>query len=175
VGPGGLADTRARPQTVARVMGPAVSSCLFSSRARRVYANSGALALLTVHGARPEDFVRGGEALERIWLTATVRGIALQPITGITFLLFRLSLAHGQGLSPRHRNVLERLEREFCRIVPAAGSDVPVMLFRLGLAAPPSARTSRLAIETVLTVDNPHAGRIAPIGLISADRSRRLA
>ncbi len=120
------------------------------SRARRIYQRSGAIALLATNGRRPEDFVRAGEVLERIWLTATLRGVALQPITGITFLLLRLSLAGGAGLSPQHRRLLEQRSQDFRQIFPAAVHETPVMLFRLGLAPPPSARAPRLPPQEIL-------------------------
>jgi len=125
------------------------------SRARGIYRRSGAIALLSMSGQAPEDFVRGGEALERIWLTATRHGLAFQPITGIIFLLLRLRLVKGEGLSPTHRRLLERLERPFRELFSEAANETPIMLFRLGIAPPPSGRAPRRAVEQVLTFDSP--------------------
>lgn len=122
-------------------------------RARQIYRRSGAIALLAVDGERPEDFVRGGQVMERIWLTATREGMALQPITGITFLLLRLRLAGGEGLGPSHQRLLARLDREFVEIFGDVGRQTPVMLFRIGLASAPSARAPRLPLDQVLVVD----------------------
>lgn len=125
-------------------------------RARSIYRRSGALALLSTEGDAPDDFVRGGQVLQRIWLTATLRGLAFQPITGITFLLLRLRLMGGDGLSQAHRRLLQRLDREFREIFPSAGDRVaPVMLFRVGVASPPSARAPRLPLDQILTVETP--------------------
>src|SRR5207247_10677095 len=99
-----------------------------------------ATAVRRERGARPEDFGRGGEVLERSWLTATRHGIAFQPITGITFLLLRMRLQGGEGLSPDHRKVLERVAEGFARMYPEGAPESPIMLFRLGLASPPSGR-----------------------------------
>ena len=126
---------------------------MLPARARRIYRRSGAMALLTVDGQQPEDFVRGGEVLERIWLTATLRNVAVQPITGVTFLLLRLSMAGGEGLGPAHRRLLADVEREFLEIFPGAAGRKPAMLFRLGLGPPPSGRTLRLPLEQVLSVE----------------------
>jgi hypothetical protein len=124
-------------------------------RARKIYQRSGAIALLSVRGDQPADFVRGGEVLERIWLTATRHGIAFQPITGITFLLLRMRLTGGEGLSSDHRKLLDRVEEEFKRVYPEGAVENPIMLFRLGLASPPSGRAPRLPLEQVLEIVPP--------------------
>lgn len=127
-------------------------SRVLPARARKIYQRSGAIALLSVRGDQPPDFVRGGEVLQRIWLTATRRGLAFQPITGITFLLLRMRLAGGEGLGSEHRKLLDRIEQEFKRIYPAGAAESPIMLFRLGLAPPPSGRAPRLPVEQVLEI-----------------------
>jgi nitroreductase len=124
----------------------------FPSRARGIYRRSGAIALLSTSGDRPEDYVGGGEVLQRIWLTATRRGLAFQPITGITFLLLRLRRAGGEGLSAAHRRLLEQVDREFRQVFEGAG-ETPIMLFRLGVAPPPSGRAPRLPADRVLTFE----------------------
>jgi len=124
-------------------------------RARKIYRRSGAIALLSVRGDRPEDFVRGGEVLERIWLTATRYGIAFQPITGITFLLLRMRLTGGERLGAHHRALLHRIEEELKRVYPEGAAESPIMLFRLGLAPPPSGRAPRLPLEQILELAPP--------------------
>jgi hypothetical protein len=124
-------------------------------RARGIYGRSAAIALLSMPGSRPEDFALGGRAMERIWLIATRRGLAFQPITGITFLLLRLRMDGGEGLSRAHRALLERLAPEFYALYPEAAAGSPIMLFRVGTAPPPSGRSPRLAVDQVLTVTSP--------------------
>jgi hypothetical protein len=121
-------------------------------RARAIYRRSGAIALLSVRGDRPEDFVHGGQILERIWLAATRHGVAFQPITGITFLLLRRRWTDGEGLSARHRVVLDRVDEEFTRLYPHNAGESPIMLFRLGMAPPPSGRSPRLPVEQVFDI-----------------------
>ena len=121
-------------------------------RTTGVYRRSSAIALLSVDGARPEDLVRGGEALERIWLTATTEGAAMQPITGVTCLMLRQQLCNGDGLSAVHCRVLDHARRELEAVWTGCLQRTPVMLFRLGYADAPSARAPRLPAESVLTL-----------------------
>jgi nitroreductase len=121
-------------------------------RARTIYGRSAAMALLSMRGDQPEDFVRGGQILERIWLTATRHGVAFQPITGITFLLLRRRLTGGEGLSAHHRMLLDRVENELKQEYPEGAAETPIMLFRVGLAPPPSGRAPRLSLEQVFEI-----------------------
>lgn len=137
---------------------------LLPYRARAIYRRSAAIALLSVQGDQREDFVRGGQVLERLWLTATRHDVAFQPITGTTFLLLRRRLVGGEGLNARHRRLLDRLDGELKQVFPECATDSPIMLFRLGLASPPSGRAPRLPLERVLDVAStaparpPHPG-----------------
>jgi nitroreductase len=139
----------------ARVAAALRISRVLPARARKIYQRSAAIALLSVRGDRPADFVHGGEVLERIWLTATRHGIAFQPITGITFLILRMRLTGGEGLGTDHRKLLDRIEEEFKRVYPEGAAESPIMLFRLGLAPPPSGRALRLPLEQVLEIVPP--------------------
>jgi len=121
-------------------------------RAARLYRRSAAIGLVTVPGGSREDFVRGGEAVQRLWLTATARRVAFQPITGITCLMLRLRLANGDGLHPRHRALIADLAEQLAAAFPRLEQEVPVMLFRVGLAAPPSGRAPRLPVGEVFEI-----------------------
>jgi nitroreductase len=121
-------------------------------RAEALYRRSAALALLSVDGHQPEHFVRGGEALERLWLTATLHRLALQPLTGIIFLWLCDRLERGDGLSPRHRRFVEVTGREMARLLPSFERRTPIALLRLGYAPPPSARSPRRSVESALTI-----------------------
>lgn len=120
-------------------------------RTQRIYQNSAAIGLVTIQGTQPQEFVRGGELVEHVWLTATARGIAFQPITGITFLLLRCRLAKGNGLSLRHQKLLDTVGRRLGELLPSSLQRTPIMLFRLGLASAPSGRALRRPVESVLT------------------------
>ena len=109
-----------------------------------------AVCLLTMRGGARSDYVRGGRVLERVWLTLTSLGIAMQPMTGITFLILRLRIAEGEGLSSAHRQRLALIQRQLYDLFPLGDQEALILLFRIGYADPPSGRSLRRPLQGVL-------------------------
>lgn len=136
---------------LARALGAIGLTRALPVRATQVYRRSGAIGLISTDALTPERFVEAGGALQRVWLTATREGLALQPITGIAFLLLRVLLDEA-GLSRRHHGLITRLRGELERAFPAAAARYPAMLFRIGYAPPPSGRSPRRPVADILRV-----------------------
>jgi len=96
--------------------------------------HASAAALLTVAGMQPDDFLRGGEALERLWLTLTYQGLAMQPMTAITLFLLRWQLEGDKAFLPQHQTMLRDVWREYQTMFPEGhrGGEGHIMLFRMG-------------------------------------------
>lgn len=93
--------------------------------------------LVCVESSSLEDFLKGGMAMERVWLTATRLGLALQPMTAITLFWLRWRLDGPEAFSATHRKLLENVWPEFEALFPELGGTCwPVMLFRVGYAKP---------------------------------------
>lgn len=93
--------------------------------------------LLCVKSPSRADFLSGGMALERVWLTATRHGLAFQPMTAITLFWLRWKLEGPEAFSPEHRRLLEEVWPGFQGLFPQLGQDCwPLMLFRAGHARP---------------------------------------
>jgi hypothetical protein len=136
----------------ARLLGLAGGTRLLPLRARRAYLRSAAVGLVSVNREEAAAFIEAGRVVERIWLTATLRQVAFQPITGITFLLLRLWLKGGAGLRPGHRRLLDAVGRQLREMLGLGPGELPVMLFRVGFADPPTARALRLPVSDLLTI-----------------------
>jgi ThiF family len=117
---------------------------------KKAIASASAVGLLTVPSARPEDFLRGGRTLERVWLEANAHGYAFQPMTSLLYLFARLTDG-GVGLAPAEKAELEELRRLFERLFTRRGQG-ELMLFRLARAEAPSARSLRRRVDDVLTI-----------------------
>lgn len=116
---------------------------------RKAVAAASAVGLLTIEGRGPRDFFAGGRALERVWLAATARGLAFQPMTVLIYLFARFERG-GEGLAPHEIAELSKLRTRYRALFEIPDSHVELMLFRLGRAAPPSARSLRRAVDDML-------------------------
>lgn len=101
-------------------------------------------ALGLIAAPTPEELlmIRAGATLQRLWLRATLMKLAFQPLAASTVLA--LDSGGEAGTSAVLRSELEKGWR-----VVARGA-TPVLVFRIGRAAPPTATSSRLPLESYL-------------------------
>jgi tRNA A37 threonylcarbamoyladenosine dehydratase/nitroreductase len=119
---------------------------------RNAVAAASAVGLLTAREDGLRGWVQGGRAVQRVWLTASARGLALQPMTVLPY-LFAGAEHGGGGLAAAPRRNLAELRREYLRYFPVPAGHAEVMLFRLARAEPPTARSLRRPIEEVVTIE----------------------
>lgn len=119
---------------------------------RRAIAGASAVGLVTLPGGNtPAAMFEGGRALQRVWLTAGLRGYAFQPMTALECLFWRL-LDGAEGLSERENETLTRLRAQFLEVIQVPKGHGEVMLFRLARAGTPSAHSLRRHVDEVLTI-----------------------
>jgi len=113
---------------------------------------SSAVGLLTMPGCRRIDYLRGGRAMQRMWLAAHGLELSIHPMTTLTFMFARLLRGGGEGLDPATIEDLARLRDPYLRLfdVPAGAGEV--LLFRIGRTGPATTRAPRRALQDVLVV-----------------------
>jgi len=109
-----------------------------------VYAKSSALYVVVMDSDTGKDFINAGRISQRIWLNATKLGLSVQPVTGILFLARRV-IAGDTGVFlnshiPLIKNAYEKIKATF-----GIGSGTIAMMFRVGYANKPTARSYRLS------------------------------
>lgn len=102
------------------------------------------LGLLTTELPIDEGSVAAGAAFQRLWLRATLMGLALQPMAASAVLMCQ-SPSVADGASQQLRS---KLAEGWRSILPAT---TPLMTFRLGRARPPSIVSNRPPLETFMT------------------------
>lgn len=114
-------------------------------------ASAAAIGALLIEGTEPVDFMEAGRAMERVWLTATARGLSLQPLTGVLF--FKLLIEHGEDpmFSPHERAVILAAYEDAADTFGAHGKHVAFM-FRIGRGPGPSARAIRFPLDEAVTI-----------------------
>lgn len=109
----------------------------------RIYASSSAFGVISMPSRSPQEFIIAGRVMQRLWLKATELGLSLQPVTGVLFLMHRITGGGSAQLREDHieliKNAYGKIEEEF-----NLKGEVMVMLFRIGRSAPPSGTSSRL-------------------------------
>jgi hypothetical protein len=124
-------------------------SRLFAVQSALLIRSTGTIGLLSTRRHTRDGYLDAGRALQRVWLTATKLGLAFHPLGSVPIFLSRLTRLEGEGLRPEHRRALERVQHELCRVFPACAGEALVLLFRLGRADPPTARSLRRAVSAV--------------------------
>ena len=102
-----------------------------------------AAGLLSTSDTSSLGFIEAGRAFQRLWLQATAEKLALQPMTSIIFLQLRLQLGDHNGLTSQQVTALAKLTERFNQFFEFSKCPIPAMLFRVGYAPDPTARTIR--------------------------------
>lgn len=107
--------------------------------------NSSGVALLTVDDMDNLSFVKGGQALERIWLTFSSIGVDMQPMTAVTLFFLRWILNGKDEFQKRHQKILTEIQNSYKLLFPEFNmiKDGQVMLFRFGYGGEILCRTLR--------------------------------
>jgi len=119
-------------------------------RTRAALSMSAALALVSVPRPDPKWYVRGGVALERLWINAERHGIGAQPASPV----FLYAVDEDDLVSlggERHVEELHRLSTRFRECWALEDGEAMVMVLRLHRSAEPSARSVRLPLERILS------------------------
>lgn len=103
--------------------------------------SSSALAVVTVEGREPADYLRGGSALEAVWIRAQQRGLAVHPVSPL--FLYAHEEDELRALSPRFASSLVNLRREFHDLAGTRRGESQIIVFRLFEAPPASVRSRR--------------------------------
>jgi nitroreductase len=111
--------------------------------------SSSAVGLITVAKLSPQSFLEAGRAFERLWLEASLQGLSLQPLTGLVLLHLRMRLQEPDGLRLSQIEFLNSTRDYLARLFHL-DTQVPAMMFRIGVGVPPSARTIRRQVAELL-------------------------
>jgi hypothetical protein len=106
--------------------------------------------VVTVPRSDPAWYVRGGEAVERLWLTAELHGLAVQPVSPVfLYAIDDKDLLRLGG--ERHAETIYGLSRRFHQFWDLDDGEEATLLLRLSHSAPPSTRSARLPLQQLLS------------------------
>ena len=119
-------------------------------RTQAMINSSSALAVVTVPRSDPTWYVRGGAAIERLWLTAELQGLAVQPVSPLfLYATDKEDLVNLGG--ERHLDEMYKLSRLFSNVWDLEDGETMAMVLRVFHAAPPTVQSIRRPLNHVLS------------------------
>ncbi|MDP3920030.1 MAG: hypothetical protein Q8R76_04395 [Candidatus Omnitrophota bacterium] len=125
-------------------------SRVFNAYAKIQMQSSAAAGLITAPSHAPEDYVRGGELMERLWLEATRQGLSLQPMEALPIFIINRQLRNLSDFSEAQKATIERLTANFFSLFGINNKDGLIFLFRIGHAKPTTTQALRRPIDSFL-------------------------
>lgn len=121
-------------------------SFLASKANAQTYATSAAIGIVVANHFDKYEYVKAGRSFQRAWLTATKHGLAFQPVTGLLFLAQRVLANKTEVFHTKH---IPQISSAYDVVTTKfdLNEGIPAMLFRMGYADAPSARTIRRPAE----------------------------
>jgi hypothetical protein len=141
-----------RPWSVMSLLNRLGVGKVIASAAARGLAHCSGAGLITVRDTTAASFLEGGQALQRLWLTLTQLGIAMQPMTAITLFWLRIQLEGDESFATAHRRRLASLWSEYRSLFPDLdfSTNGQIMLFRFGYGRPMRVPTTRRPLQSFL-------------------------
>jgi len=120
----------------------------FKKSVQKSVAASSALGIISMPQYSVMDFLKGGRAVERIWIEANLMGISFQPIAQLVFMLARLDHGAGEGMDEYYKEQFIEVRQKFAALVPELEGRQAVFIFRLAKASEPPVKSLRRSIES---------------------------
>lgn len=121
----------------------------FGKMSRKAIDACSALGLITMPKKYPETYFDGGRVIQKVWLGATKKGIAFQPMSLSTFLSERIAdnnFEQLEDVKDKVTNLYSKLKTT-CNV---GENETDIFLFRLSFADNPKVKPLRRDIEDVL-------------------------
>ncbi|WP_054816175.1 Rv1355c family protein [Nocardia arizonensis] len=94
-------------------------------------------------------YARGGAAVQRVWIEAQRRGLAVQPISPVY--LYAQSSGELDAISPDYADTLASLQSRFLNLLGVPGHETMALVLRLSYAAAATVRSRRRPVPGVDT------------------------
>lgn len=126
-------------------------STMISKENGEKYTQGGTFGAVLIDGASNIDYVNAGRASQRVWLTATKLRIAMHPCNGVIYFMEQIRDNGGSEFSKEHHVLIEKAYADIRSSFSISTEKTVIpMIFRIGFAEKPSARSVRL--KPVITV-----------------------
>lgn len=136
-----------RPEVMRHLADWGGGSALGDNTRDRVNASS-ALAVITMAADTPADYLRGGAAVQRVWITAEQLDLGVQPVSPV--FLYARDDDDMESLIPEFHQEAGRLQEVFTDLADLGPSRAPMLVLRLSHHSGRAMRSERLPLNEIL-------------------------
>jgi molybdopterin/thiamine biosynthesis adenylyltransferase len=119
---------------------------------QKAVASASAMGLITMPRIGPAAYFTGGRAVERLWLTAAERNLAIHPMTALAYMLSQQCAGGRTDVDACTQDALNRLRPRYETLFSVVPEDADIFLFRVSYAEQTSERSLRRRLEHVLVL-----------------------
>ncbi len=119
----------------------------FEKLSYKTICTSSAIGLISMPCYNNENWINGGRAVQRAWLSATKNRLAFQPVSAPLFLHLQIANGGENNFSAKEINEIETCYSGLKEIFPELKKNAGLFMFRLSHAAPPQAHSLRKSIN----------------------------
>ena len=117
----------------------------------KTYASSSAMIAGAANTDNPKDCIAAGRVMQRLWLTATKRGLSAQPLTGVLFFMKKIADGEIKEFSQEHIKLITDAYKNINTTFGVQNKAIIVMM-RIGEGGEPTAKALRL--EPIISSEN---------------------
>lgn len=126
-----------------------------SELSQKAVETASAIGLITVKGRHTQDLLRGGKAIQHLWLKTTELELAWHPMTALIYMFSMMQTPNIAILTKQEQSLLSSLEERFNTRFKPRAEETRLMLFKLFWATPPTTRSLRIPLQHVLFYGKP--------------------
>jgi len=121
----------------------------FGKLSKKAVDSASALGVITMPKMDKDSFFEGGRAVQKLWLAATKKGLAFQPMSISTFLFAKVGDSNYDDIE-EIKDELIILYNELKQVCSIENNQQDVFFFRLAVAEVPEIKALRRHLEDVL-------------------------
>jgi hypothetical protein len=135
-----------------------LAQCGAEAMVTRLFAKpvrtSAAVALIWMDGHQPIDYLQGGRAMQRTWLTATELNLSFYPVSTLPYFFARLLRGDGKSMSTSMQEGVRHLRGPYTKHFEVGDHQGEIISFCLSDASAPSAHSLRKPLQSVVRTED---------------------
>lgn len=109
------------------------------------YSNAAAMGIIVLSDNSPDKFILAGRLLQKVWVNATKMGLSMQPMTGALFFMESILAGAKNQFSDEQIRLIDEAVKIIKKNFDINDDKTATMMFRIGYANPPSARSAKMS------------------------------